>query len=131
LIAKRYINEAKSNWNTNGKEPENIIQKSKESVIRRNIVEICPNMKISIEEEVFKEIMKFELKNKVELFEEEESVIKLRVIWALYSEGDLEDAKRNKRLNRAHMKAMEILRDIERYANEEDRVKLRRRRIIC
>jgi hypothetical protein len=57
--------------------------------------------------------------------DEEESLIKLRVIWALFLKVDLENDKRTKRLNRAHIEAMETLKDIERKANENNHAALK------
>jgi hypothetical protein len=53
--------------------------------------------------------MSFKLKSKVEDFDEEESLIIFRVFWGLYLGGDLSVLG----LNRVHINAMEILKEME------------------
>jgi hypothetical protein len=61
---------------------------------------------------VFNKIMDFKLRDKIDGFNEEKSLIKLRVIYGLFLGGDLKDGKRVKRLNRTHIETMEIIKEM-------------------
>jgi hypothetical protein len=118
-VKKKIIEKARMEWCIKGrkvKEPDeenrtiNSIPIQEANVNGSHYVEseaeICSIMSISIQRKEFDEIMNFKLQGKVDRFDEEESLLKIRLMRALYLGDDLNDIKRMKRLNRTHFKAM-------------------------
>jgi hypothetical protein len=81
-------------------------------------VELCKDMRIVISKKEYEEIYNYNF-SCIEKESEEESLMKLRVFWAAYLNGDLKDEKRIREVNESHFTAMEILKSIEEKIEEE------------
>jgi hypothetical protein len=100
------IEKASNEWNI-----ENTIIPPEEKHENEEI-ELCYEMQVVISIKEYEEIYNYSFScGKKE--SEEESLMKLRVFWATYLNGDLNDERRLKILNDSHFAAMEILKDIE------------------
>jgi hypothetical protein len=123
-MTEDFIDKAKVNWRIcNG----DMIVKGKgadKELVEEREIELCADMAISINKKEFDEIRNFRFDDIIDN-SEEESLMKLRVLWAIYLGGDLNDEKRMKRLNRSHLKAMEVLKDIERKSEEQMKLGLK------
>lgn len=83
--AEKLIEEAKTNWKICNERETIIEEELKEDLTKENLqIEICADISISIDKERFDEVMEFKLANKYGEANEEESLVKLRVLWAAF-----------------------------------------------